>query len=156
MMSLSVQIGKEAEDIPTILQPNPGQQSVEDLPKYFTFGKPDKEILDTFQELLQQDLVVDVIYGTLSFAILLCHLKLGNSFCTDVLFAQFHPFDGREIMYVHSGGLEGINSQLLRYKYEGMVEIENVQLPGKAGKKKRIYNINFSLKHSKLLYRRTT
>jgi hypothetical protein len=38
-------------------------------------------------------------------------------------------------MYVHSGGLEGINSQLLRYKYEGMVEIEDVQLPGKASKK---------------------
>jgi 1-aminocyclopropane-1-carboxylate deaminase/D-cysteine desulfhydrase-like pyridoxal-dependent ACC family enzyme len=133
MMSLSVQIGQDAEDIPTILSPSPDEQSSQ---KYFVFGKPDKEILETFQELQQQNLVVDLLYGAPSFAILLRHLRNDNTILSsDVLFDPFHPLSGRELMYVHSGGLEGINSQLLRYKYEGMVEIEDVQLPGKASKK---------------------
>ncbi|KAL3911194.1 MAG: hypothetical protein SGILL_007376, partial [Bacillariaceae sp.] len=135
MMSLSVQIGEDAEDIPTVLLPSP-EQSTESSQKYFTFGKPEKEILETFQELQRENLVVDLIYGAPSFAILLRHLRADSDLLgMNVLFDPFYPFDGREIMYVHSGGLEGINSQLLRYKYEGMVEIEDVQLPGKAGKK---------------------
>ena len=135
MMSLSVQIGQDAEDIPTVLVPSP-EQSTAPAKKYFTFGKPEREILDTFQKLRQLDLVVDLIYGASSFAILLRHFRDENEIRSmDVLFDPFRPFDGREIMYVHSGGLEGINSQLLRYKYEGMIEIDDVQLPGKTGKR---------------------
>lgn len=39
------------------------------------------------------------------------------------------PLHGRQIMYVHSGGLEGISTQLLRYKYKGLVDKYEVQVP---------------------------
>ncbi|KAL3934044.1 MAG: hypothetical protein SGARI_003558, partial [Bacillariaceae sp.] len=132
-------VGEEPEDIPTILPPSPEQDDdvLESSQKYFVFAQPNQEVLETFQ-LLQDEhnLVVDLVYGAPSFAILLRHLKEETEKqCLDVLFDPFHPFSGREIMYIHSGGLEGINSQLLRYKYAGMVELEDVQLPGRARKK---------------------
>mmetsp|Transcript_20235 Transcript_20235/g.47561 ORF Transcript_20235/g.47561 Transcript_20235/m.47561 type:complete len:181 (+) Transcript_20235:3-545(+) len=129
--------------------------------RYFTFGKPDKTVLETFRELSDHhNLVVDLIYGAPSFAILWRHWgrrgggadsdddnndgspsSSSSSLSPDLTFDPNRPLEGREIMYVHSGGLEGINSQLLRYKYEGLVEIGDVQLPGrpggKSGKKKK-------------------
>lgn len=39
------------------------------------------------------------------------------------------PLFGRDILYVHSGGLEGIASQLLRYKYKDLLNVFEVQLP---------------------------
>ena len=161
MMSLSAQIGASPEDIPTILQPEPvGGQSettsskamTSDLNnlrrnKYFSFGKPNKNILETFQELQDEcNLVVDLIYGAPSFAIMWRHWGMEMdeeesppSLSLDLSFDPNQPLAGREIMYVHSGGLEGINSQLLRYKYDGLVEIKDVQLPGrrKSSKQKK-------------------
>jgi 1-aminocyclopropane-1-carboxylate deaminase/D-cysteine desulfhydrase-like pyridoxal-dependent ACC family enzyme len=144
MMSLSVQIGADPADIPTILQPGPEESSTSSSSKpqkYFPFGQPNQEILDTFQELQDKHgIVVDLIYGAPSFAIMFRHLRKdrngnGNDeerrISPDITFDPNQPLAGREIMYVHSGGLEGINSQLLRYKYEGMVEIQDVQVPGK-------------------------
>ena len=151
MMSLSVQIGADPSDIPTILPPGPSPESSSSSttpPKYFSFGQPNQEVLDTFQELRDENgIVVDLIYGAPSFAIMFRHLKKRNNddhddyndaqplLSPDLSFDPNQPFAGREIMYVHSGGLEGINSQLLRYKYEGMVEIEDVQVPAKKAKK---------------------
>eukprot|EP00536_Pseudo-nitzschia_multiseries_P002445 jgi/Psemu1/251633/estExt_Genewise1Plus.C_330038 len=146
MRSLSVQIGASPNDIPTILQPEPdvnlqeGQSSdgIIAQRKYFTFGKPNKKILKTFQELQENfNLVVDLIYGAPSFAIMRRHWGNGeNTLSRDLLFDPNQPLAEREIMYVHSGGLEGINSQLLRYRYDGLVEIKDVQLPGRKNRSK--------------------
>jgi 1-aminocyclopropane-1-carboxylate deaminase/D-cysteine desulfhydrase-like pyridoxal-dependent ACC family enzyme len=152
MMSLAAEIGASPDDIPTILQPGPeeepGRQSTSSgtrspkPPKYFAFGKPHKTILDTFQELQNDcNLLVDLIYGAPSFAIMWRHWgNRGDSetsfLSPDLSFDPKQPLAGREIMYVHSGGLEGINSQLLRYKYEGLVEIKDVQLPGRQSRSK--------------------
>jgi len=139
MMSLSAQIGASPENIPTILQPQPEEQLANNnnnnnnKTKYFSFGKPDKTILKVFQELQDDsNLLVDLIYGAPSFAILFRHWPNDiSNLSRDVSFDPRRPLEGRELMYVHSGGLEGINSQMLRYKYNGLVEIKDVQLPGK-------------------------
>jgi 1-aminocyclopropane-1-carboxylate deaminase/D-cysteine desulfhydrase-like pyridoxal-dependent ACC family enzyme len=159
MMSLAAQIGASPDDIPTILQAEAeeAQERQSTSPrtsvvgagtsspkrkKYFSFGKPNKTILDTFQEL-QDDcsLLVDLIYGAPSFAIMFRHWGKGGdkktSFLSpDLSFDPNQPLAGREIMYVHSGGLEGITSQMLRYKYDGLVEIKDVQLPGRKNRSK--------------------
>ncbi|VEU36304.1 unnamed protein product [Pseudo-nitzschia multistriata] len=148
MRSLSARIGASPNDIPTILQPEPdeamserhGASGTNSLrQKYFRFGKPDRDILETFQELQDDfNLVVDLIYGAPSFAIMWRHWgrKGQNSLSPDLSFDPNQPLVGREIMYVHSGGLEGINSQLLRYRYDGLVEIKDVQLPGRKNRSK--------------------
>jgi 1-aminocyclopropane-1-carboxylate deaminase/D-cysteine desulfhydrase-like pyridoxal-dependent ACC family enzyme len=116
--------------------------------RYFTFAQPDKEILEAFDELRNEcDVVVDLIYGAAAFAILFRHWndearEDGRKHCQptlspDLSFDPNHPLAGREIMYVHSGGVEGINSQLLRYQYQGLVGIQDIQLPGKRGLKSR-------------------
>jgi 1-aminocyclopropane-1-carboxylate deaminase/D-cysteine desulfhydrase-like pyridoxal-dependent ACC family enzyme len=96
--------------------------------------------LETFHELRDEHGIdVDLIYGAPSFAVMARHLKKSmddarepsSTISPDLSFDPNQPLTGREIMYVHSGGLEGINSQLLRYKYEGMVELHDVQVPGK-------------------------
>ncbi len=131
MMSLSSQIGASPENIPTILQPQPEEDPNAKNNKYFSFGKPDKTILETFQQLQDDsNLWVDLIYGAPSFAILFRHWQ-SNQKSPDVGFDPTRPLEGRELMYVHSGGLEGVNSQMLRYKHNGLVEIKDVQLPGK-------------------------
>lgn len=145
MMSLSAQINKDPNDIPTILTAGPSHSNSKDASnnsKYFTFGKPDQEILTTFQELRNDhNLVVDLMYGAPSWAILLRHIKAEQQQHTaakepfvvsDVSFDPNQPLLGRELLYVHSGGREGINSQLLRYKYEGLVSLDEIQLPGKS------------------------
>jgi len=157
MRSLSVQIGASPNDVPTILQPEPDratfsqqqQQQHRKPQKYFSFGKPDRTILETFQELRDDcNLVVDLIYGAPSFAIMWRHWgdKRGgqqqqqnsssSTLSPDLAFDPNQPLAGREIMYVHSGGLEGINSQMLRYRHDGLVEIKDVQLPGRNNRSK--------------------
>lgn len=152
MMALSVQIGADPQDIPVILQPGPedimASTTATPRSRYFTFAQPDKEILEAFDELRNEcDVVVDLIYGAAAFAILFRHWndearEDGRKHCQptlspDLSFDPNHPLAGREIMYVHSGGVEGINSQLLRYQYQGLVGIQDIQLPGKRGLKSR-------------------
>jgi 1-aminocyclopropane-1-carboxylate deaminase/D-cysteine desulfhydrase-like pyridoxal-dependent ACC family enzyme len=137
MMSLSLQVGGRADDspIPTVLAPAPDDyymsagQEGEKL-GYFTFGEPEKSILENFQLMRDEHgLTLDLIYGAPSFVLLLRHWQAQRS--ADVNFDPNNPIAGREIMYVHSGGVEGISSQLLRYKYKGLIAIEDIQLPGR-------------------------
>lgn len=137
MSALSVEIGQPAEDIPSILLPAPDTQlgqSGRKTPRYFTFGKPNKSILDVFK-VMRDDygVVLDLLYGAPAWTILLRHWNTPIS--PDLIFDLNNPIAGREILYVHSGGLEGINSQLLRYKYNGLVSIQDIQLPGRKKKK---------------------
>jgi len=125
MMALCAEIGATVGDIPTILQPSPA----EDL-AYFSFGQPKKSILQTFEMMKEKhDILLDLIYGAPSWTIMLRHFDVEPS--PDLRFDPNNPLAGREILYVHSGGQEGINSQLLRYRHKGLLSIKDVQLPGR-------------------------
>lgn len=126
MMALNVQTNSSPNDIPTILRPSPdetyfGQSSTKSDNRYFTFGEPNLSILDTFNEMRDvHNVDVDLLYGAPSWTIMLRHwrIKAGST----LQFNPTSPLSGREIMYVHSGGMEGISSQLKRYKYKGLIE----------------------------------
>jgi 1-aminocyclopropane-1-carboxylate deaminase/D-cysteine desulfhydrase-like pyridoxal-dependent ACC family enzyme len=163
MMAMSVQIGADDPgDVPTILQPGPEHlmasttTTAAATPRYFTFAQPDREILDAYRELRDVcNVVVDLVYGAAAFAILFRHWgddgttssssrdgpveedrpRLGGNPVRS--FDPDRPLAGREFMYVHSGGVEGINSQMMRYQYEGLVGIQDIQLPGRRGLRSR-------------------
>ena len=77
--------------------------------------------------------VLDLLYGAPSWTMLLRHFATEPTTRDDSTSTldPKAPLAGREIMYVHSGGLEGIVSQLNRYLYKGLVDLEEVQLPGR-------------------------
>jgi 1-aminocyclopropane-1-carboxylate deaminase len=143
MMYLNSQIfgsdSNQIDDIPTVLRPTPMTSPLMTSPTilgdcdYFRFGEPDPSILATFRELHKDhDLVLDLLYGAPAWTILLRNWSPAVSARTSGhAFDPEAPLDGRRIMYVHSGGLEGINSQLLRYKYKNLVDKDEIQLPGR-------------------------
>jgi hypothetical protein len=125
--------------IPTVLLPTPESnryfgQANRGKEDYFQFGEPHIEILSTFREMKEvYGVVLDLLYGAPSWTVLLRHFRTatredGKDTTT---FDPKAPLAGREIMYVHSGGLEGIVSQLNRYLYKGLVDLDEVQLPGR-------------------------
>lgn len=141
MTSLTINTGSGEETsklkdrIPAILPPAPaspryfGQTSSADDTSYFRFGEPNETILSTFREMKDNyGITLDLLYGAPSWTVLLRHFRTEP---TSAAFDAKAPLAGREIMYVHSGGLEGISSQLMRYKYKGLIDIEEVQLPGR-------------------------
>lgn len=80
------------------------------------FGEPTKEILDTFNEMKNEHGVfLDLLYGAPAWTLL---LRSGLAF----------PQDDRQIMYIHCGGLEGISTQLTRYKHKGLVDARDIQI----------------------------
>lgn len=109
--------GSGRDDIPQILTPLRRK-------RYFTFGEPNAEILGTFLEMKDDfDVYLDLLYGAPAWNIILQHweaAKYGND-------SNPSPIKGRQIMYVHSGGLEGISSQLTRYKHKGLIDAGQVQ-----------------------------
>jgi 1-aminocyclopropane-1-carboxylate deaminase len=132
MMGLNTQTGGSTGDIPAILAPSP-YESYFGLPKrngYYNFGEPDASILETFRELRDEhEVVLDLIYGAPSWTIMLRHWRTEAE--TGSPFDPSAPLAGREVMYVHSGGLEGISSQLLRYRHKGLIDSDEIQLPGR-------------------------
>ncbi|CAJ1934476.1 unnamed protein product [Cylindrotheca closterium] len=128
MMALCAEIGASIGDIPTILQPTP--DSGKKPSAYFPFGQPKKAILQTFETMKKDhDVLLDLIYGAPVWTIMLRHFDVDLS--PDLRFDPNKPLAGREILYVHSGGQAGINSQLLRYRHKGLLSIHDVQLPGR-------------------------
>jgi 1-aminocyclopropane-1-carboxylate deaminase/D-cysteine desulfhydrase-like pyridoxal-dependent ACC family enzyme len=132
MMALSLANGGQglSSEIPAVLTPSAssgssyfGRPSSKDE-AYFQFGKPDVALLETFREMKNENgVVLDLLYGCPAWNILLRHWR---SSATRLL-NDADPIAGREIMYVHSGGLEGINSQLMRYKHDGLVGDDEIQ-----------------------------
>jgi 1-aminocyclopropane-1-carboxylate deaminase len=131
MMSLNTALGVEStDDLPIILPPAPTHPSYvrktssAASDKYFQFGEPDARILETLRRMDDEhEIPLDLLYNAPSWTIMFRHWR--TTFETDPRFAN------KAILYVHSGGLDGINSQLLRYKYKGLVDIDDVQLPGR-------------------------
>ena len=128
MMALNMETGGTGEknEIPKVLKPAPMAsfylEGADNL-RYFRFGEPDLDILNSFREMEGCGVKIDLLYGAPAWNVLLRHWPVDG----DADFGNF--LAGREIMYVHSGGLEGINSQLMRYRHRGLVEGNEVQHP---------------------------
>ncbi|KAL3807718.1 hypothetical protein ACHAXA_008291 [Cyclostephanos tholiformis] len=123
MMSLDRIVGGKGriEDMPYVLRPRTDIEYGSARRRtrgYFTFGEPAKAILQTFDEMNEHGLFLDLLYGAPAFSLLLQHWTSRASDC---------PIAGRQVMYVHSGGLEGISSQLTRYKHKGLVGARTIQ-----------------------------
>ena len=87
---------------------------------YFRFGEPSPVILKTYHELKDEyNICLDLLYGAPAFCILLQHWKNNNS---------NSPIRGKQIMYLHCGGLEGISSQLTRYRHKGLISSDEIQV----------------------------
>ena len=135
MMGLNANLGYAKDDIPAILSlnvPDDGQQQSKN-DQYFSFGQPHPELLETYRYMKDEhDLVVDLLYGAPSWTIMLRHFNAKPT-CGDgkalSAFDDALPLKGRSVLYVHSGGLEGVGTQLLRYRYKGLVSHEEAQTP---------------------------
>jgi len=117
MLSLDKSVGGRGKkgDMPTILRPRSDVEyggARKKTKGYFRFGEPTKAILDTFDELNRNGLFLDLLYGAPAWSLLLQHWRSRDDDC---------PIAGRQVMYVHSGGLEGIASQMTRYKHKGLI-----------------------------------
>lgn len=111
MVALDVSTGGNGVDnIPQIIQPL-GK-------RYLRFGEPSNAILNTFKEMKDDyGIFLDLLYGAPAWTLLLRYLRSDiNS-----------PIYGRQVMYVHSGGLEGVSSQMTRYKHKGLLEANQIQ-----------------------------
>ena len=111
-------IDYDPSDLPAILAPYPedvsgfGRSRTE---QYVTFGSPDSTVLDVYREIKDDcDLQLDLLYGASAWTVLLRHWRAQSLWQSSE-----HPtssnFQGRQLMYVHSGGLEGISSQVRAY-----------------------------------------
>jgi 1-aminocyclopropane-1-carboxylate deaminase/D-cysteine desulfhydrase-like pyridoxal-dependent ACC family enzyme len=130
MMALNMASGGlgSTEEVPVVLKPAPDETFYLEEPgeySYFRFGEPDGEILETFREMDESGVKLDLLYGAPSWNLLLRHWP-GDSVSDE---GASSLLSGREILYLHSGGLEGINSQLMRYRHKGLIEGDQVQHP---------------------------
>lgn len=141
MMALNLETGGSGceSEIPTVLMPSPdtnsyfGQHGTEKQ-GYFNFGEPDAAILETCRVMEEEcDVHLDLLYGAPSWTIMLRHWRTMIKDDTTT-FDERTPLAGR-VMYVHSGGLEGVSSQLTRYRYKGLVELDEIQYPSRSMKK---------------------
>ena len=108
------------------LDASEGGNSKDDIPEIFKpwkniyprFGEPLLPILNTFMEMKDEHgIYVDLLYGAPAWNLLLRYLTSQRE----------SPIKGRQVMYVHSGGLEGVSSQLTRYKHKGLIVNEAIQ-----------------------------
>mmetsp|Transcript_15573 Transcript_15573/g.32504 ORF Transcript_15573/g.32504 Transcript_15573/m.32504 type:complete len:371 (-) Transcript_15573:154-1266(-) len=109
------------EDVPDVLRPRSDVEYGSARRRsggYFTFGEPAKAILQCFDEMNEAGLFLDLLYGAPAWSLLLQHWRSRDLDC---------PIAGRQVMYVHSGGLEGIASQMTRYKHKGLLDTRTIQ-----------------------------
>lgn len=118
----------QAMDIPTVLLPS--SNNVKGGGKrhrgYFSFGEPSSAILKIFQEMKEYGVYLDLMYGAPAWCLLLQHWKTQQA-ADGEEDVNSCPIAGRQVMYLHSGGLEGISSQLTRYKHKGLLHSLEIQ-----------------------------
>lgn len=117
MISLDKAVGGTGriEDLPWILKPRTDVEYGSARRRsrgYFTFGQPSKALLETYDEMNSENVSLDLLYGAPAWSLLLQHWRSRESDC---------PIAGRQLMYIHSGGLEGVASQLTRYKHKNLL-----------------------------------
>jgi len=139
MRSLDISIGGGGLDLPAVLKPMQqiktadhsasSGQTTRKSKGYFRFGTPNAAILQTYNEMMNDGLFVDLLYGSPAWTIILQHWSLSAYYSPDKTCQNEndYPISGRQVMYIHSGGLEGIASQMTRYKHQGLVDPTNVQ-----------------------------
>jgi 1-aminocyclopropane-1-carboxylate deaminase/D-cysteine desulfhydrase-like pyridoxal-dependent ACC family enzyme len=117
MMALDRSAGGtgKREDMPVVLTPkNVDYGSARRRSKgYFAFGTPSPALLATYDEMNEAGLCLDLLYGSPAWSLLLQHWRDRDA---------EGPIARRQVMYVHSGGLEGVASQLTRYKHKGLID----------------------------------
>ena len=102
--------GNGKDDIPQVFKPWKNG--------YPRFGEPSPHILNTFIEMKDEHgIYLDLLYGAPAWNLLLQYVTSQRE----------SPIKGRKVMYVHSGGLEGISSQLTRYKHKGLINGNETQ-----------------------------
>eukprot|EP00934_Nitzschia_sp_Nitz4_P008873 Nitzschia sp. Nitz4//scaffold22_size323478//96755//97609//NITZ4_000517-RA/size323478-processed-gene-0.83-mRNA-1//-1//CDS//3329542965//8863//frame0 len=114
MQGLKSQLGEQGLTTPLILPASPASGQHQTQQGYFSFARPHKEVYQAFSELQNVGVPVDLIYGASAWAILFRHLRQADH-------RQDSFFAVRSILYVHSGGLEGVDSQLQRYQHAGLI-----------------------------------
>lgn len=120
MSSLNSHLGGKNRRLPAILKPFDNSKKRSGKNGYFRFGEPDPAILKTFLEMSNEyGIYCDLLYGAPSWCLLFDQWT-----SSDVR----SPLFGRQVMYVHSGGLEGVSSQMTRYKHKGLVNSNEVQI----------------------------
>jgi len=117
MISLDKAVGGTGrkEDLPWILKPRVDVEYGSARRRsrgYFTFGQPSKALLETYDEMNSENVSLDLLYGAPAWSLLLQQWRSQESDC---------PIAGRQLMYIHSGGLEGVASQLTRYKHKNLL-----------------------------------
>jgi len=78
------------------------------------FGEPRAELLDIWYELQDAGVYCDLTYAPRAWQILFDNWED----------PAFHG-DGHRLMYVHTGGLEGVSTQLTRYRRAGFLKDES-------------------------------
>jgi 1-aminocyclopropane-1-carboxylate deaminase/D-cysteine desulfhydrase-like pyridoxal-dependent ACC family enzyme len=102
--------GNGQDDMPLIFKPWKNS-----FPR---FGEPSPHILKTFMEMKNDHgIFLDLLYGAAAWNTLLQYLTSQRE----------SPIKGRQVMYVHSGGLEGVSSQLTRYRHKGLIDASHLQ-----------------------------
>lgn len=125
MNSLNKAMGKiDESSVPVILRPKDivSKSSSSQRNGYFVFGEPSADLLNTFNKMKDDGVYLDLLYGAPAWTILLQHLSNSKVDSNS-------PLYGTQVMYLHSGGLEGISSQLTRYRHKGLISAEEVQMP---------------------------
>ena len=90
--------------LPRVLDADPRP----DEPRH-RFGAPAKRDLETWTELQRAGLHVDLVYAPHAFDTMLRALDAGGA------------LEGRRACYVHCGGVEGVATQLNRYRHAGLL-----------------------------------
>jgi len=132
--------GDGVTDLPDVITPVPShlisrrsKKVAEKKYYYYSFGNPHADIMTTFQTMQKYNVNLDLLYGASAWTLLLQHWKYLSAqsiltFSTNDEKEQKlkfrSPLEGREVMYVHSGGLEGNASQMTRYKQKGLIVME--------------------------------
>jgi 1-aminocyclopropane-1-carboxylate deaminase/D-cysteine desulfhydrase-like pyridoxal-dependent ACC family enzyme len=102
---------KEGRDTQISLTPPlPYLQLPKILDPFIPFASVDKRILSAWREAKEAGMYLDLVYGAVAVhTVTQCWKK------SDIL-------NGRQVMFVNTGGLEGVASMMNRYKHAGMVE----------------------------------
>ncbi|CAM9780621.1 unnamed protein product [Ectocarpus sp. 12 AP-2014] len=89
------------------------------------FGVPKRELLEVWRELDKAGLFVDLLYAAPAWEVIMDSWDTSGS---PVSVTPGPPVDSEpQLMYVHCGGLEGVSSQLTRYKHQGLVQDGQLQ-----------------------------
>jgi 1-aminocyclopropane-1-carboxylate deaminase len=102
MADLEAQCGRKGGSRPLVLEPQRKE----------SFGVPRAELLSIWRELRDAGLFVDLLYAPRAWEIVFEAIDAGT----------LVPSPATTLMYIHTGGCEGVSSQLTRYKHSRLLD----------------------------------